>query len=282
MTCAPTIEPADGVHMPCLIYGTAWKEDATADCVVTALRQGFRGIDTACQPRHYSESGVGEGLARSLGDDLQRADIYLQTKFSPLNAQDPSDLPYAADAPIATQVADSFRCSLTNLRTDYLDGLILHAPLATKEATLEAWRALEAIAATGQLGLLGASNFYSLPLFEALYDAAIVKPAILQNRFYRATGFDRELREFCRQHGVVYQSFWTLTANPDLLGDRHTQQIAEWHGITPAQVLFRYLTRQGVVPLTGTTSVAHMQDDLAIFDVELDAAELARLSELLV
>lgn len=51
--------------VPAVFYGTAWKKDKTADLVELALRTGFRGIDTACQPKHYNEPGVGEGIARS-------------------------------------------------------------------------------------------------------------------------------------------------------------------------------------------------------------------------
>jgi len=42
-----------------LMYGTAWKKEKTAELVSLALKCGFRGIDTACQPKHYNEPGVG-------------------------------------------------------------------------------------------------------------------------------------------------------------------------------------------------------------------------------
>lgn len=272
---------AAGVAMPRIVYGTAWKRDATEALVAEAIAQGFRGIDTACQPRHYDEAGVGRGVARCLGADLRRGDLYLQTKFSPLNAHDPERIPYDADAPIALQVAQSFLKSLENLETDYLDGLVLHSPLASAVETLEAWRTLEAIVRQGGARLIGISNCYSLDLFESLYRAAEVKPAVLQNRFYRETGYDRELRAFCGVHEIVYQSFWTLTANPDILAHAAVRRIAHRHGRTAEQVLFRYLTQQDVVPLTGTTSVAHMREDLAIFEFELNEDEQAAVGALL-
>ena len=74
---------------PRIIYGTAWKKAATAALIELALRQGFRGIDTACQPKHYHEAGVGEGVAAFLSDQLTRADLYLQTKFTPISARTP-------------------------------------------------------------------------------------------------------------------------------------------------------------------------------------------------
>jgi len=68
--------------MPQLIYGTAWKKERTEALVTQALRAGFRGIDTACQPKHYHEPGVGAALAASLRGGLTREQIYLQTKFT--------------------------------------------------------------------------------------------------------------------------------------------------------------------------------------------------------
>ena len=64
-----------GVKVPALIYGTAWKEDRTANLVEKALEKGFKGIDTACQPKHYQEHLVGDGLERAFSSGLAREDI---------------------------------------------------------------------------------------------------------------------------------------------------------------------------------------------------------------
>ncbi|MDX1561619.1 MAG: aldo/keto reductase, partial [Gammaproteobacteria bacterium] len=252
----------------------------TAALVAEALRAGFRGIDTACQPRHYNEAGVGDGIAQCLGTDVERGELYIQTKFSPLDAHDPANVPYDASAPIAEQVEQSFARSLENLGVDLLDGLVLHSPYGDGADTLEAWRALEAVAARGGTKLIGISNCYSLALLEALYDAAEIKPSVVQNRFYRDTRYDRAVRAFCRDHGIVYQSFWTLTANPDLLASDEITAIAARYQRSPEQVLFRYLTQHGVAPLTGTTSREHMREDLAIFEFELADDECQAIGKL--
>jgi len=108
-----------------------------------------------------------------------------------------------------------------------------------------------------------------------------VKPAVLQNRFYADSGYDRQIREFCRQRGIIYQSFWTLTANPQLLAHNAVTGPAGKYARTPAQILFRHLTQSDIVPLTGTTSATHMREDLEIFQFELMADELAAISELI-
>lgn len=281
MTELRTITSVSGVVMPRILYGTAWKKAATAGLVTLALRQGFRGIDTACQPKHYNEAGVGDGIAASLGQHLSRGELYVQTKFSPPDAHDSASVPYDPRAPVTEQVMQSFEQSLTNLQVDYVDGLVLHSPLSDWHHTLEAWRALESLVERGGARQIGISNCYSLEVLKALHDAASVKPAVVQNRFYRETRYDRDLRSFCRANGIVYQSFWTLTANPRLLDAAGICEIAERHRRTPEQVLLRYLTQQDVVPLTGTKSVEHMREDLAIFEFELSDDQQAAVTALL-
>lgn len=77
--------------IPSIFYGTAWKKERTAQLVQLALKSGFRAIDTACQPKHYQEAGVGEGILRS---GIPRDQIFLQTKFTPVDGQDPNKIPY--------------------------------------------------------------------------------------------------------------------------------------------------------------------------------------------
>ena len=78
--------------VPDFLYGTAWKEDRTVALTELALRMGFRGMDTANQRRHYSEAGVGEGLAAAYRAGIvTRADLFLQTKFTYRPGQDQPD-----------------------------------------------------------------------------------------------------------------------------------------------------------------------------------------------
>lgn len=269
-----------GVRMPRMLYGTAWKKTRTAELVGKALRNGFRGLDTAGQPKHYDEAGVGAGIAAALDGGLARADVYVQTKFTPADGQDPRQIPYDPSAPPADQVAQSFHSSLRNLRTEYLDGLLLHSPLRDTRRLAETWQAMEAIVESGGARQLGISNCYSPAWLEALYRSARIPPAVVQNRFYAETGYDHAIRAFCREHDIVYQSFWTLTANPHLLAHERIKEPARRHHCTPAQILFRWLTLEGVVPLSGTTSEEHMREDLAIFGFTLGEDERASIATL--
>lgn len=272
---------ASGVRLPRIIYGTAWKAERTAALVEKAIGLGFRGIDTACQPKHYHEAGVGEGVAACLRRGLERSELYLQSKFTSLNGQDPARVPYDPNASLSEQVAQSFQASLRNLQTTYLDCLVLHSPLADRQQTMDVWRAMERLFHSGGVKQLGISNCYDPGQFELLYRDADIKPAVIQNRFYAETGYDRAIRDFCRKHDVIYQSFWTLTANPGVLSHPAVQALAAKHGRNAAQIFFRYLSQIGIIPLTGTTSEKHMRDDLAIFDFELTADECAAVEALL-
>ena len=133
----------------------------------------------------------------------------------------------------------------------------------------------------GAVRQLGISNCYGLVNLEELYRAARIKPAVVQNRFYADTGYDIEIRAYCRGNRITFQSFWTLTANPKLLIHPVIAALAASHYRTAEQILLRYLTQIGVVPLTGTRSLQHMRDDLAIVEFELSDADLGGITTIL-
>ena len=269
-----------GVAMPCLLYGTAWKKDKTADLVTRAVKYGFRGIDTACQPKHYNEAGVGEAIQRLTSEGITRKDLYIQTKFTPLNGQDPLNIPYNRRAPLSEQVAQSFEVSKKNLGVSYVDGLILHSPLENIDRSMIAWQAMEQIYNQGGTKLIGISNCYDLEMLKQLYEAAFIKPAILQNRFYQDTDYDNEIRKWCQEQKIIYQSFWTLTANPQILSSETVQKAAQTYQKTAAQIFFRVLVDIGIVPLTGTCSDKHMKEDLEIFNFDLPITVIQEIASL--
>jgi diketogulonate reductase-like aldo/keto reductase len=159
--------------------------------------------------------------------------------------------------------------------------LVLHSPIGDAQLAAEVWQAMETLFDAGSAKQLGISNCYSADYLAGLHRAVRIKPAVVQNRFYADTGYDREVRAFCKQHGIIYQSFWTLSANPQVLTSDTVSELAARYHRTPAQVLFRYLSHEGVVPLTGTKSETHMREDLAIFDFGLTEDERAALTKLL-
>lgn len=246
-----------------LFYGTAWKKAATTALVTLALKHGFRAIDTACQPRHYSENLVGDAVAQS--DAIHRENIFLQTKFTLPGGQDLVSIPYDINSPLEDQVRQSFAKSLENLRTDYIDAVLLHSAAKTIENTLSIINVLNDFKKNGQVRYLGISNIYSLPMLKEICNR--VPPStiqIIQNRFYADSGYDVGIREYCKEKGMMYQSFWTLSANPHILRSRVVRQAAERIGASVEGTFYRFCIQEGITVLDGTTSEKHMKEDLEV------------------
>ncbi|TFK44157.1 Aldo/keto reductase [Crucibulum laeve] len=257
-----------------IIYGTAWKKEQTAGLVVNAILQGFRAIDTACQPKHYREDLVGEALTElAEKHHIKREQLFIQTKYTPISGQDTSKpLPYNPKDPIEKQIASSLQTSLSNLRTTYLDSYILHSPFSTIDQTLKAWRALMASQDEGKVRMIGVSNTYDVQTLAALHKERKVQ--VVQNRWYEGNEWDRAVLNFCKEHGIMYQSFWTISGSPSLLAHPALTSIAQASNLTPAQTVLKIAQMEGIIPLSGTTSELHMKEDLNLYGTEIaDSAE---------
>ena len=263
------------VTLPSFMYGTAWKKDATSHLVQLAVSSGFEAIDTANQLIHYQEALVGEALKVLNNQGIKRETLFLQTKFTPANGQD-HRTPYDPSAELTTQVQQSFESSLKHLQTDYIDSYVLHGPYSRYglgKADWEVWAAMEGIYQMGRTKMIGVSNVTEDQLTQ-LCEQATVKPMVVQNRCYAILGWDKEVREICRAHNIIYQGFSLLTANRDMLREPEIWELATRLGTGPAQVIFRFAQQIGILPLTGTTSEQHMKEDLDIAGFELSQEEL--------
>jgi diketogulonate reductase-like aldo/keto reductase len=272
----------DGVRVPRFLYGTAWKEERSRPLTELAINAGFRGIDTANQRRHYHEAAVGQAVGAAIANGLvRRDDLFLQTKFTFRYGQD-HRLPYDPQAPIATQVEQSFASSLDHLGVEVIDSYLLHGPSRRDglgPADWEAWRAMEAVHDSGRARLLGVSNV-SLEQLALLCDGARIRPRFVQNRCYAVESWDKDVRELCTSHGIVYQGFSLLTANRMVLARPDVVRIAKRYRCTVEQIVFRFALHVGMIPLTGTTSEPHMRDDLAVFDFELQPDDVSWIESL--
>lgn len=257
--------------IPAFIYGTAWKKEKSADLVYQALCSGFKGVDTAAQPKHYSEDLVGDGIRRALKEDkVSRESLFIQTKFTSTQGHDPNNMPYDPRSSITEQVHTSIRSSLYNLRpleeessaySTILDSLVFHSPLPTMAQTLEAWKTAETYY-PHSIRNLGISNV-TPKILEQLYNAVTVKPAVVQNRFYPDTHFDAQIRAFCIEKAIIYQSFWTLTANPKILRSNEVARLADQAGLSTSEAMYCLVLGLGnTTILDGTKTVEHMIGDL--------------------
>ncbi len=269
-------------RIPDFLYGTAWKEDRTQALTELALRAGFRGIDTANQRRHYVEAGVGQALAAACDAGLvTRADLFLQTKFTYRPGQD-HRLPYDPAADLPTQVAQSMASSLEHLGTDRVDSYVLHGPASAYGWTDDdalAWAAMVRERDAGRARLLGVSNV-SLRHLVQMAATSAEAPAFVQNRCFARLGWDRDVRAFCAERGIIYQGFSLLTANVEVLRHPLIARMAANANVTPAQVVFRFALAVGMLPLTGTSDPLHMQQDLSSRDLPLSADEMRAIESL--
>jgi diketogulonate reductase-like aldo/keto reductase len=268
-----------GVRVPSFLYGTAWKEDRTEALVHDALDAGFRGIDTANQRKHYDEASVGRAVQSKLREGfIRREELFLQTKFTFRDGQD-DRLPYEADAAVGEQVRQSFASSLEHFDVPTLESLVLHGPSQRDGLGAddhEAWRAMEAILQDGRVKLLGVSNVTAQQVAE-LVELSTVPIAFVQNRCYADRQWDRAVRAICDEHGIIYQGFSLLTANKHVLASPKVTAIAKAHGKTTSQIVFKFAHQIGMLPITGTSDPAHMQQDLDLSGFELDAEELGTI-----
>lgn len=163
------------------------------------------------------------------------------------------------------KVHQSVRSSLKNFTIDgqeaYLDSVVLHSPLDTLDDTVAAWKTLEGYH-PHQIRNLGISNA-TLSIVEALHSRVTVKPAVVQNRFYRDTEYEAGLRVFCKEHNIKFQSFWTIGANSHLVKSQPVVEVMQGAGVGAVAAYYALVMGlEGITILDGTTKEAHMKEDL--------------------
>jgi diketogulonate reductase-like aldo/keto reductase len=153
----------------------------------------------------------------------------------------------------------------------YIDCLVLHSPLPTIEETLGAWEILSTFVPKN-IHSLGISNT-SLETLQYLYSQTILKPSVVQNRFYSETKWEVQLRKWCREKGIVFQSFWTLTGNPKIMASSIVKDMSEALdkvGVQDPTTVALYslvIGLNGTCVLDGTTNDGRMKSDLEGLEV---------------
>ena len=255
---------AGGIAIPKLGLGTWFiDDDKAAEAVRTAVKLGYRLIDTA--QAYGNERGVGEGV-RTCG--VPREELFVASKV-------------AAELKTYDAAAKSIDETLEKMGLDYLDQMIIHSPQPWNEFRVEkryfeenkaVWRALEDAQAAGKVRVIGVSNFLKDDL-ESLLSDCRVKPAVNQILLH-ISNTDMELVDFCKAQGIRVEAYSPI-AHGEALKNPAIAQMADKHGVSAAQLCIRYVIQLGTVALPKTANPEHMKSnadvDFVISDADMDA-----------
>ena len=265
-----------------IMYGTAWKEEETERLTLNALMAGFNAIDTANQRKHYYEEGVGQALrAFRKSTGTTREELFIQTKFTYKEGQD-HRLPFDPKAEPAIQVKQSLRSSLDHLQIDYIDSYVLHGPatrFGLSERDYQVWTTMEELHSECKVNYLGISNVTAQQL-AILLEKVVIKPSFVQNRCFARFGWDKDVREICKNNNIIYQGFSLLTANREVFTHPRVIQMSKTMNKTIPQIIFSFARQIGMLPLTGTTNQKHMKEDLESVDIILTKEQLDSLTNI--
>ena len=253
MPHVPTGSLNQGGAMPQLGFGVWQIEDGkAAEVVGTALREGYRLIDTASIYRN--EAGTGKAIARS---GIDRVELFVTTKLWN------DDQGYDA-------ALRAFDASLGRLRLDYVDLYLIHWPQPRRDRYRDSWRALERLHEEGRARAIGVSNFTAAHLERLLGECGIV-PAVNQIELHPALPQD-ELLAFHASHGVVTEAYSPLARGA--LDDSVVRRLAQKHARTPAQVVLRWHMQRGVVAIPKSSTASRIAANLDVFGFSLDAEDM--------
>jgi 2,5-diketo-D-gluconate reductase A len=258
----PNIELNDGHSIPQLGFGVFQIDPAeTERAVRVALEVGYRHIDTA--EMYGNESGVGEAIRAS---GLDRGEVYVTSKLN--NSFHEPD-----------EARNAFDRTLSELGFDYVDLFLIHWPLPSlyDGDYVSTWKTLEEFKADGRSRSIGVSNF-QVEHLERLAAETDTVPAANQIELHPYFQ-NREVRSYDEEHGIATEA-WSPIAQGDVLDDPVVTEIAAKLGRTPAQVVLRWHVQRGNIIFPKSVTPERIRENLAIFDFEIEAADLEQIDGL--
>ncbi|KAK4005156.1 hypothetical protein OUZ56_006877 [Daphnia magna] len=301
-TCKDHITFWNGEKMPIVGLGT-WlsSKEEIQTAVNAALEAGYRHIDTAYL--YSNEDAIGEVLQQWIkSGKVKREELFIVTKLPMIGNR-------------SENVERFLRKSLQNLRLDYIDLYLIHAPIGLTAKhdddlfpmnadgfvvldndtdLVDLWKAMEKQVDAGLAKSIGLSNFNEEQI-ERIVKTARIKPANLQVELH-AEFQQKSLRDFCHKHGITIvayaplgspgrNAFYTslgmaVPGLPDLIQNPVVVKIAEKYKKSTAQVLLRYLMQLGLAVIPKSVTPARIHANFQVFDFDLTATDMAELGEL--
>ncbi|TRM56427.1 NADP-dependent oxidoreductase domain-containing protein [Schizophyllum amplum] len=258
-----TVTLNDGNIMPTIAYGTGskWKWKSVVEFVAAAIDCGFSHIDTA--QFYETEMDVGQAIRES---GLARSQLFVTTKYG------------------QGAVQETFSASLEKLGLKHVDLYLIHSPRLAGEKLLPSiWLEFEKLKASGEAKSIGVSNF-EVDHFKILSSVATVTPAVNQIHLhpYNYTEMKPTL-DYCAAHNIVveaYSSLDPITKFPGGPLDEPLAAVASRRNASMVQAVFLWLRAKGVVIVTTSSTRSHMEEYLAVGDLEpLTVDEVAAIDE---
>ncbi|MDQ0846317.1 MULTISPECIES: aldo/keto reductase [unclassified Streptomyces] len=261
MSKVPFITLNNGVAMPQLGFGV-WQvpDDEATQTVTTALEAGYRSIDTAAI--YGNEAGTGKAV---IGSGIPREELFVTTKL--WNSEQGYDSTLRA-----------FDASLGKLGLDYVDLYLIHWPMPAKDTYVDTYKAFEKILADGRTKAIGVSNFRVEDLERLIGETSVV-PAVNQVELHPQLQ-QSGLKDFHAKHGIATEAWSPLGQGKDLLQAPTVVAVARKHDRTPAQVVLRWHLQVGNVVIPKSVTPSRIQENIDVFDFELDADDLAAFTAL--
>jgi 2,5-diketo-D-gluconate reductase A len=257
----PPIILNNGVEMPQLGFGV-WQvpDDEAETAVATALKAGYRSIDTAAI--YGNEKGTGKGIAAS---GLPREDLFVTTKL--WNSDQGYDSTLRA-----------FDTSLAKLGMEYVDLYLIHWPMPDRGRYVDSYKAFEKILADGRARAIGVSNFLPDHLDRLIAETSVI-PAVNQIELHPHLQ-QHALREYHAEQGIATEAWSPLGSGKGLLEVPAIVAIGQKHGRSPAQVVLRWHLQTGNVVIPKSVTPSRIKENIDVFDFSLDDEDLAAISAL--
>lgn len=245
----------NGIKMPVVGYGVYQISNSeTKECVLNAIQEGYRLIDTA---QYYgNEEGVGDALKAS---GIDRSEFFITTKLKNSHC-----------------VERLIEKSLKKLKTDYIDLVLIHWVMGND---LKTYRILEDYYKKGIIKAIGLSNFFGSD-YENIVKNCEIKPQVNQietHVFYQR----KDLKELYKENETVMEA-WAPFAEgkKDIFNNSVLKQIAQKHQKTTAQVMLRFLIQNEIVAIPKSVHQSRMKENINIFDFELDQDDMIQIETL--
>ena len=262
---------SNGIKMPGFGFGT-WQSaagDVTVSAVKSAIKAGYRNIDTAAA--YHNEKSVGEGIRQATEEyGVKREELFVSTKL--WNDHRGYDLAMKA-----------FENSMKELGLDYLDLYMIHWPAVEKwhkdwrQINRSTWKAFEELYRDGRIKAIGVSNFLPHHV-QALMEDGEIAPMVNQIEYHPGFG-QVESADFCQKNGIIVQA-WSPFGTGDVLKNQVLSEIAAKYKKTTAQICLRWLIQKNIVPLPKSVHEERIFSNTQVFDFELLETDMKKINEM--